>query len=359
MVGETIIMNAVILAMSSGEAHNVGDASILRLFRLLRLTRMARMMKLLRAMPELMIMIKGMKVAMRSVFFTLCLLMLIIYIFAIAFTQVLEGSPVGERSFKTVVDSVNALLLHGVLPDQSPLIEDIGREHFLYRLAILVYILLASLTVMNMLVGVLCEVVSVVSAVEKETLLVNYVKQQLTPMLKASLDGFMDYNSKIGKDEFTNLLERPEAARALQDVGVDVVSLVDFTDFIFKDGKELSFSDCMDVVLQLRGTNASTVKDVVDLRKQVLGELKLMENENKEWQSKMEAIVTGIFAITKKIPIPQDVRKSMDVRKSLALQMAQQGDRKSVHVPRQTAVKFAATQENTEAANSTDHAASR
>ena len=45
-----------------------------RLVRLLRLTRMARMARLLRAMPELLVLIKGMVVAMRSVFFTLCLL---------------------------------------------------------------------------------------------------------------------------------------------------------------------------------------------------------------------------------------------------------------------------------------------
>merc|ERR1719238_1750539 len=91
-------------------------------------------------------------------------------------------------------------------------------------------------------------------------------------MLRSNVDGFLDYDMKIGQDEFADLLETPEAARALENVGVDVVGLVDFTDFIFKDGRKLSFSDCMDVVLQLRGTNNSTVKDVVDLRKQVLGE---------------------------------------------------------------------------------------
>merc|ERR1719379_407268 len=93
-------------------------------------------------------------------------------------------------------------------------------------------------------------------------------------------EGSADYDTKIAKDEFIRLLECPSAARALQDVGVDVISLVDFTDFIFKDGKELSFSDCIDVVLQLRGTNGSTVKDVVDLRKQVLAEITHLEEQN-------------------------------------------------------------------------------
>ena len=47
----------------------------------------------------------------------------------------------------------------------------------LYMLVGLVFILLASLTVMNMLIGILCEVVSVVSSVEKEQLVLSFVKE--------------------------------------------------------------------------------------------------------------------------------------------------------------------------------------
>ena len=41
---------------------------------------------------------------------------------------------------------------------------------------------------------------------------------------------------------------------------MDVVGLVDFLDFIFLDGQELSFPEFMDVVLQLRGCNRATVR---------------------------------------------------------------------------------------------------
>jgi len=52
--------------------------------------------------------------------------------------------------------------------------------------------------------------------------------------------------------------------------------LMDFTEFIFGDvteAKELSFPDFMDMILQLRGSNTATVKDVVDLRKMFISEL--------------------------------------------------------------------------------------
>merc|ERR1719424_825066 len=77
----------------------------------------------------------------------------------------------------------------------------------------------------------------------------------------------------IARKEFEALLTNPNAAKALSEVGVDVIGLVDFTDHIFKDGKGLSFTDFMDMILQLRGSNNATVKDVVDMRKHLVAEM--------------------------------------------------------------------------------------
>lgn len=230
------------------------------------------MARLLRAMPELLVLIKGMAVAARSVFFTLCLLGGIIYVFAIAFVQLMKGTEAGDEYFGSVPQAMNSLLLQGVLPDQADIVEGAGSGHWIFKVIILIYILLSSLTVMNMLVGVLCEVVSVVSSVEKESLLVNHVKGTLLHMLQDSgIDS--DGDHLISKDEFATLLENPMAAKAMQEVGVDVIGLVDFTDFIFKDGRELTFPDFMEMVLQLRGSNTATVKDMVDLRKLMVDQL--------------------------------------------------------------------------------------
>merc|ERR1719265_2367345 len=108
-----------------------------------------------------------------------------------------------------------------------------------------------------MLVGVLCEVVSVVSAVEKEQLTVTYVKEKMT-----SWFGMSDHDGShtISKEEFQRLLLIPQAAKTLQEVGVDVISLVDFCDFIFKEKEELTFAEFIDLILSLRGSNQCTVK---------------------------------------------------------------------------------------------------
>jgi len=274
MVGETWIMTIVMLAMGATDGSAMGDASILRLFRLLRLSRMARMARLLRAMPELLVLIKGMFVAMRSVFFTLFLLSGILYIFGIGFVQLMKGTPSGDELFPNVPAAMNSLLLQGILPDEAAMVEQVGEDGGVYKAIVLFYIVLAGLCVMNMLVGVLCEVVSVVSSVEKESMLVGYVKSTLQHMLTYSgIDADGDF--RISRKEFEELLVLPGAAKAIQEVGVDVLGLMDFTEFIFGDAeeaKELSFPDFMDMILQLRGSNTATVKEVVDLRKFIVSE---------------------------------------------------------------------------------------
>merc|ERR1712061_225108 len=91
----------------------------------------------------------------------------------------------------------------------------------------------------------------------------------------AALDS--DKDCQISKSEFEVMLQNPEPLKALQNIGVDVVGLVDFTDYIFEEKSTISFRKFMDMVLQLRGTNTTTVKDIVDLRKYLALELSKIE----------------------------------------------------------------------------------
>merc|ERR1719191_489625 len=100
MVLETWVFSLMVLVFSAGGGGMGGNAGIMRLARLMRLSRMARMGKLLRVMPELMIMIKGMKAATRSVFWTLLLLVVVKYVFGIAFVQMSTDSILHQTYFK-------------------------------------------------------------------------------------------------------------------------------------------------------------------------------------------------------------------------------------------------------------------
>lgn len=254
----------------------------LKAFRLLRLSRMARMARLCRAMPELLILIKGMASATRSVFFVCILLGICMYTFAIAFKQLSRTTKtVGEELFPTVPQAILTLLLHGALMDQvSDVVYKIGDESPICMALFLVFTLLAALTVMNMLIGVLCEVVNAVAVAEREGMRVCAVKDTLADIVK-KLDTNED--SSISKAEFLRLVDFPDAVKALKQVGVDVVGFLEVADFFFDEGRtRMSFPDFMDVVLQLRGSNSATVKDIVDLRKFLRSEIqtsqRLMRN---------------------------------------------------------------------------------
>eukprot|EP00445_Apocalathium_hangoei_P082382 CAMPEP_0204181354 /NCGR_PEP_ID=MMETSP0361-20130328/51827_1 /ASSEMBLY_ACC=CAM_ASM_000343 /TAXON_ID=268821 /ORGANISM="Scrippsiella Hangoei, Strain SHTV-5" /LENGTH=690 /DNA_ID=CAMNT_0051140921 /DNA_START=141 /DNA_END=2210 /DNA_ORIENTATION=- len=272
MVAETWVMSVFLLISGAGSG-GLGNASILRMARLLRLSRMARMARLFRAMPELLIMIKGIAAAMRSVLFTLVLLFILIYVFSIAFVQLTADIPEGEPLnllFGNVPRAMHSLLIHGTILDgPGAVVVELGNNSYVLAFVFYIFILLAAFTILNMLIGVLCEVVSGVAAVEREKLTVAFVKFQLEKVMQ-QLDKSGD--GEISKVEFSQILDNATATKALEEVGVDVVGLIDNIDFIFQGDddegeKNLDFASFIELVLELRGDNMATVKDIVDLRK--------------------------------------------------------------------------------------------
>jgi hypothetical protein len=187
MVMETWLLTLVFALMEGSRSGGLKNASILRLARLLRLTRVARMARLFRAMPELMILIRGIMIAGRSVGLTLVLLLMIIYLFAIAFKQLTHGSEVGRTYFPNVPKAMQTLLLKGTLPDQGPWVDAIEQDSLFFGLCALAYVILTCILLMNMLLGILVEVVKCVSVVEKETLLINHVRDRLESVMDKSI----------------------------------------------------------------------------------------------------------------------------------------------------------------------------
>jgi voltage-gated sodium channel len=264
MVMETWVLLIVMAALGGGGGGSpIGGTSILRLFRLLRLSRLMRM---LRSLPELMILIKGMVTAMKSVAYVMGLLVLITYVFAIAFTQLAVGTGIGDSYHSNVSHSMYALLIHlTFLDDLSAYMDDVRFEMWYLLPLCFIFIALAALTVMNMLIGVLCEVVSAVAEKERDEIRTETLSNNMQQIIN-SLDD--NRNNQISYKEFTNIIQKPEAITALNEVGVDPVSIVDFAElFFFEDGTpiELTFESFMEVVLDLRESNQATVKDMLNL----------------------------------------------------------------------------------------------
>lgn len=264
----------ILAVVQGGEGMNLPTA-VLRLFRLARLSRLVRM---LRNLPELMIMIKGMVSAAASVSYTLGLLLLSTYVFAIAFRNLVPAeSQLEVEMFSSVLETMHNLIIFATFLDalsdfmyvvmDSDDIMTMTPAHIPCFILVWLYISLASLTILNMLIGVLCEVISAVAAEEKESMIVDKVHEKFGKIvndLDENGDGFLSW------EEFEMLIDHPEAVAALESVNVDPASMVDVAEDFFTDAGlpvKVSFAEFMSMVLDLRGGQKATVKDMMGLGK--------------------------------------------------------------------------------------------
>ncbi|CAK0874352.1 unnamed protein product [Prorocentrum cordatum] len=259
MVAETWAMSIALLCLDAGRGSGVGGASILRLFRLLRLSRLARM---LRSMPELMILIKGMFAASRSVFFTICLMGVFLDNLGHTADTIAESSPVVAVVFFIFVVCAALMVMNIQLPAARR----------------------------RVLIGVLCEVVSAVASTEKE-MDVYALKSKLAEVMhRLDTNG----NGTLSEEEFVQLVGNPKVATLLGEVGVDAIGLIDMAPSIFdpedeededddddegasRPPKEISFTDFVKIVLDLRGSNAASLKDLRELKHDLVSEIESLK----------------------------------------------------------------------------------
>jgi len=148
-----------------------------------------------------------------------------------------------------------------------------------YAAIFLCFIFLSNLTMLNMLIGFLCEVVTRVKEEESE----NTAKEELETRVLDILECYdVEDDRHLRKPEFSQMMSNPDLMMILRDHDIDTSDLVKLEDVLFEeqtidgegvtgDGiktgyKELSFDDFLEKVLQLRGGNMATVTDIVELR---------------------------------------------------------------------------------------------
>merc|ERR1719291_672662 len=83
----------------------------------------------------------------------------------------------------------------------------------------------------------------------------------------------------VTRDNFQSLLKTPDTLQSLHALGLDVVALAGYGDFIFRETDRVTLSTFIETVLQFRGSNTATVKDVVDMRKFLSNELGHLEQK--------------------------------------------------------------------------------
>jgi voltage-gated sodium channel len=250
----------IVLAFVDGSAPSTGAVGgIGRMFRLLRLTRISKLMHMV---PELVTMVKAMISAIRAVHAALLILILLVYIFAIVMNVIIGEEPEVVDYFASVRDSMVTLVLSGVFLDDisglARVVIALGNVPSIVCLVI--FVLLSALTVMNMLIGVLCEVVLEVSAEEKEKRVKDKMQKTLLIMLQ-KLDE--DNSGELSKAEVQAVICDPDAVEVMKDIQVDTQHLLDITEMLYtSEDSTLPISVIMSIVLSLRGRRAATMNDL-------------------------------------------------------------------------------------------------
>jgi len=204
-----------------------------------------------------------------------------------------------EENFPTVLKSMLTLLLHGTLLDSvgeyMEAIQEAGGT--LLGVAFLVFIFMSSFTVLNLLIGVLCEVINDVTKQEKERSETAFLKDNLFEILKCY---DKDEDNHFSKQEFLLLMQNPDFRLVLDRFGTDVGGLQALSNVLYHGKKRLSFKAFIDVILRLRGGNVATVLDVVELRDYV----------NVRHNELLDQFAAVVCLLSPKTPAAMDLRKS-------------------------------------------------
>lgn len=245
----------------------------MRLVRLLRLVRIAR---LVHVWPELAMLFRSMSRAVSAVSASLVLVVLMTYVFGITLYMLVGNEAAFDAGFGNVRMCMWTLMISGLFLDNCGDVLSDLKDHDIdgqpweefgkfAAVVFLIYILLANITLMNMLIGILCEVVSNMQHKAKEDAAIDIVRRSLLLML-SELDG--DEDGNISQAEFAALIEHPDAIEVLEHLEVDVDHLLKVQQhMLYAGGENLSIDTILGSILQCRGDRPTTQADLTDLMK--------------------------------------------------------------------------------------------
>mmetsp|Transcript_123160 Transcript_123160/g.275072 ORF Transcript_123160/g.275072 Transcript_123160/m.275072 type:complete len:332 (-) Transcript_123160:65-1060(-) len=246
----------------------------------MRLARLGRIVRMLRLFPEVLTLLKGIARAMRPVLTVMLMLIVLLFVFAILFKTQSSGNDALLDIFPSLIDIMGLLLLRGTLLDTpSGTFYAISETSPALGFTFLIFIFLSSFTVLNMLIGVLCDVVFEVTRVEKDDRVLVHLKSTILGLIECY---DKDCDNHLALEEFDLLMANPETGQILRRFDVDTAGLRSLREVLFErtssqgvpgEGarKKISFTDFLDVILRLRGGNNATVTDIMDLREYTRG----------------------------------------------------------------------------------------
>jgi len=286
MVLETWVLT-LLVAFSIVDAQGTGLDSIytMRMLKLFRLMRAARVGRLLRMMPEVLIIMRSMMITLRTMIFIVIVFMIITYMFALVMIPLGKGTDIQSTYFGSVPEAMYSLTLGAVFPDMAEMATILGVDSPACAAMFLLFVVIATIMLLNMFIGLLVEVVSVVGAVEREQAQVDEVAAQL---MKIVQQADHTQGNRIERKLLETLIVQPAAKWGLREVGVDAIEVVESLDIALKRHSKrthLGFDELLELMLELRVDNDVKVKDLTQMRRRIHDDVQRLEDRLGRWES--------------------------------------------------------------------------
>jgi len=263
------------------------NLSILRMLRLLRISRMA---KLMRTFPELMLIVKGLGAAVRAVTWTFVLIMMVLFVCAIIFTSVYHQGLKSDEEIANKIESLFgdmsksmfSLIIMGTLLDDVTFCADHIRAsgNFYMLAAFVVFIILSSFMMLNMLLGILVEVVANTAEGEKAKEKNITVRKE---MLKIVSDLAGD-EPGIRRDQFLFLAFDKSVLKHLTELGIKESHFQHFSCILYGDvaaddndeSKLISAEEIVAMLFRLQPSQPLEGGDLATAEKAILEQRKML-----------------------------------------------------------------------------------
>merc|ERR1719198_645139 len=164
---------------------------------------------------------------------------------------------------------MGTLLIDGTLSGAKggKIIKEAYSENIFYAAFLLGFVILANVTMMGVLGGLLVRTVATTADVEKEEKSMQYIVEMMESLWEMVIGLDTDLDGQISHSELCNLVQDVQACRMLQSTGVDLDGLVNLSGSIFRQhGGSLNRGQFTSMLLDLRGKNVAKVKDHVETR---------------------------------------------------------------------------------------------
>jgi len=259
VVGLQVFEESLAIAVEESDSMVPQNLSFARLLRILRLVRVIRLVRILRLIRELRMLVASISNSMKSLGWTLLLLLLMIYIVALYLTQTVtdhrveadlvdaDAVPVGSHNYmlikyygslgRTMLSLFEAIsggvdwddLVHPLMTEINPWLG------VLFSL----YIAFTCLAMMNVVTGVFVDSVLISAEKDKNYFLLTNVKELLTSMNceKSGSLSWNDFNSKLGTRQMQNFfkgidVDMSEAKGLFTLLDIDGSGYVDADEFL-------------------------------------------------------------------------------------------------------------------------------